>query len=114
MLTLKPVNILTQIWNPLVFLRFTFFALSLWYSLHYGLVHTQALESKKAILPTIKLRINLVFVKPHGFSHFSYFFSKICLANGANLIAEISSSAPTPKVEDESMPFLEELGAWQA
>lgn len=61
-------------WDPFVFPSFTFFTLSLWYSLHYGLVQSQALESKKAILQTIKLRINLVFVKPHAFPHFPFCF----------------------------------------
>lgn len=41
------------------FSQFYFVTQTLWYSLLYGLVQSQAMSSKKAILQTIKVRINL-------------------------------------------------------
>lgn len=73
MLTLKTVNILTQLLNPFVFHSVAFFAFTI-SPFHYGLVHSQALESKRAILQTIKLRTNMFFVKPHAFLRFSFCF----------------------------------------
>jgi len=75
MLTFRPVNILTRSLNPFIFLSFTLLLLSLWYSLLCGLVQIQALESKKAILQTITVRISLAFLKTHAFSPpFSFCF----------------------------------------
>lgn len=108
LLHFSPVNICTEDFcNNFCLSQFYFVTQTLWYSLLYGLVQSQAISSKKAILQTIKVIINCD-LKTNTFPPFS-FLKLVLNCSIGTVIVMVSSSTPILKVGNESWSLSEWL-----